>query len=237
MWNPVRSLLNAATSRLPGSSHPWWFKLVAANTKANVRVTPEKALTYSAVWAATSLYTETISSLPRKFMEVDGDKRKSASDHPAYQIFLFEPNPEAGADGWVSSLIHHYINWGNAFALKNYDPRTGRVNRVWPIHPSRIPEDNLIRATGEEEITSPNDANMIVGLARPGTLIYKVETDHDEIGEARYYHHRDVMHIVGRFPDDSLYGKGVITSSARESIAAAIGANEYGATFLSLIHI
>jgi HK97 family phage portal protein len=104
-------------------------------TSSGQRVTAEKAIGVSSVWAAVSLISETVGSLPLKvFKTVDDDERSVATSHSAYSMLHDRPNPVMPADRFWSTVAAHLLLWGNAFVEKRRRSSV-LVDELWLLDP------------------------------------------------------------------------------------------------------
>lgn len=184
--------------------HPWWYSILGRKVTSGVKVNHDTALNYSAVWAATRLLTGTISTLPRELYVQTGRSKMPAVGHPTRRAFKREPNDYQGGVVYHEEQFNYLINWGNAFAEKSRDA-FGRVAKLWPIHPSRIPPENF-----------DEDENA-----------YYV--NNDDLTRTKIPA-EDLFHVPGLFPEDDRFGKGVI-DHARESIGMGLATEQHGASF------
>lgn len=187
----------------------WAFN--RTQTRANVVVDEDIALTYSAVWSATRLLTETSAALPLKLYRRTPDGREPAVEDPLYDLLHSKPNPMMEAMPFREVLMQHAVNWGNGFAeierARFGDPESPPV-ALWPIQPSRVRSPRRHENYPDEWYIVRNNDNSEVVL-RPF----------------------EILHIPGVLTDDGLWGKGVI-QYARETIGGAIGAERQSSTFL-----
>lgn len=190
-----------------GPMSDFWYGGVRQKVTSGVNVSHETAMNYSGVWAATRLISDTISTIPRIMFKQESTQKVHAKGHPTYKVFRSSPNPEQSGVTFFSQLACHVVNWGNGYAEKRYDG-LGRVVRVWPIHPSRIPKCNIRR-----------DAN--------GELVYHVQNND---GSQTPIPRKDMYHVPGIMSDDGITGKGVIEHGA-ESIGMGLATEQHGASF------
>lgn len=185
------------------------FTYLRSNSPAGVLVNEQKALTYSACWAATMLIMTAVGSLPLKlFRKLPGGGSQPAVDDPRYSLVHDTPNPDMTAMLFRGSRTAHQVNWGNGFAEIERN-RAGMPVALHPIHPSRIPVDNNIKR------------------GRDGRLKYTVLNDGGGTTEIRS---ENILHIPSPMSDDGIVGKGVVTH-ARLSIAFGIAAETHGAAY------
>lgn len=187
-------------------------------TRSRINVDQEVALTLSACWQATRIYTETLSSLPRQMYFLKTSKygrvrHIPAVDHPSYYVFTSEFNPSVSADSGIEMIADHCLNWGNFFALKEFNnDRDKQVEALWPIHPSRVPTDRIKK--------------------RPdGTLQYEINFGEPGALETRVVTSREMFHVPGPLPTKEGYiGRSVVAYLA-EQMGQAIAVDRYQAAF------
>lgn len=211
MFNPLRRLFNASPPDRDPFDDRWFpnfFPLVKTTT--GKRIGHDIALTYSGVWAASAIIADTIATLPKSLYRIErkDDRRRLHIDdeHSSHWCIGRQPNPSMTDVDFWSAQIYFLLNWGNCFAIKEYDSR-GNVRHLWMIHPSRIPRENIKR--------NP----------KTGRLTYYViaATDDKHLDE---YDQDHILHIRGRFPVNGFWGQGVIPHGAN-SIAGGIAQDEF----------
>lgn len=186
-----------------------WWPVTSRQTRAQVPVDEDVAQNYSAVWAATRILAEPLGFMPlRLYRRLADDTRKEARDHPLYRVMRRSPNPTMTANVFRESRTGHQVNWGNAFAEIERDPRTEMPVALWPIHPSRV------------KAPKPQDR------VPPGTA-YLVRNDD---GSSTAMMPDEVLHVPGALSEDGIWGQGVI-SRARESVGFGLALERHGATY------
>ena len=195
--------------------------------------TTNRGLNLSAVYCAFSLYTLSISTLPRNVFSVNsltGETIKRVSSvegkHPGIRIFLHYANRSLSSDELMTLISNDLLVDGNFYALRELDSK-GRTFNINYIHPSRIPKGNIKFTTGGEKFDN--------GLPVPvGTLAYRIETgdSNNSINSNAYYVTRDqIVHIKSSIPDmEYNRGSGIIENASR-SLQFAENSEEYGAQF------
>jgi len=181
--------------------NPSLWNLILSQTKSGVTVTPESALSYSAVFNAISLISGTISTLPlRLLIEID-KKKKPAIEKPIYHVMHTKWNPYMTAQIGREVLTAHILGWGNGYAEKVRNG-SGDIIELWPIPPNRVRPEMY------------NDK-----------LTYLVKVDGQEIRLNR----DKILHIPG-LGFDGFIGYSVV-SLARESIGLGMAMENFGAQF------
>lgn len=195
-----------AASGRPAVTDPFWYSPVGFATASGMRVDDDKALNYSAVWAATRLLSGTIGYLPLDlYRRLPNGGREIAENDPRETLVHDQPNSDMGAMVWRALLAQQQVNAGNAYAIIERDALTLRPVNLWPVHYTRV-------------TPRYDDA---------GSLVYEVR---EELGKPRYYDAADVLHVQSMMTDDGILGKGVIRA-ARESIGFGLATERYGANW------
>lgn len=186
----------------------FWYSTVSAPTKSGVSVNRDVALTYSAVWCATTRRVGTLAHLPKNLYRRRGRGKEIASDRPEHWILHSRPNDDMTAFDFHVLMEEWRLNAGNAYAEIQWidDGRTGRVPyALWPIHPSRV------------SIVDTDD----------GRWLYEVKNNAGS--DPSYIAPRDMIHLTSLIKtSDGRQGLGVIRS-ARESVGFGIATERHGA--------
>lgn len=174
---------------------------------AGVAVSPDTALGYPAFWAAVSLISADLASLPLILYRRDPNGGKQRfTEHPLYRILHDEPNPEMTSMVFRETLQAHVLVWGNCYAEIERD-QIGRVSALWPLTPMRV---QPFRPDGDPY----------------GPLRYRVL---NEDGTTSILQARDVLHVPG-LGYDGYMGYSVI-AKARESLGLGLAMQQFGAAF------
>ena len=191
----------------PSNPARWFVDWVRGPiTASGIDVDEQTALAYSAVWAATCFLTGSIASLPLiLYRALADDDRARATDHPYYALLRDHPNDEQDSFVFWEEMALYLINWGNAYAEKEY-LINGRVIGLWPIKAGRV----------RPYRDGPG-----------GPVRYEITSDY---GAKRYLGRADLLHISGRLSHDGITGMGVI-HQARESIGNGIATERFGGSF------
>lgn len=194
-----------ASASADGLDRGWVSNRV--KTVAGPLVDEDLAYTYSAVWSATRLLSESVSMLPLiTYEKLDQEDRQAATDHPLYDLLKTKPNPLMGSMVFREGRVAHQVNWGNAFAEIERNPRD-EVVALWPIHPSRVrPVNPRDDKPGYSYVVRNNDGSSIALKAE------------------------EMLHVPGVLSEDGIWGKGVI-AYARESVGFGLGVERHGATY------
>lgn len=104
-----------------------------AVTAAGVAVTPDTALTYSAVWACVRVLAEDVGSLPLiLYRRLPRGGKERATDHPLYRLLHDAPNSEMSSMDWREAQMMNLCLWGNAHSQVRWN-RGGRIVDLWPM--------------------------------------------------------------------------------------------------------
>ena len=127
-----------------------WQQVFGTLTSEKMGTQTDAALRLSAVRCALEIYTGMVQSLPRRMYSIDsvtGDKLRvvATTDHPASRLFSHYFHPELTADDALLTIVYDVLMDGNAYFLREQD-NMGRTARLYYIHPSRVPRDNIFRA-------------------------------------------------------------------------------------------
>jgi HK97 family phage portal protein len=176
-----------------------------AKNSAGVPVNEQTALTYAAFWAAVSIISSDVASLPLILYKrgQQGGKERHTS-HKLYKILHDEPNPEMSSVTFRETLQGHALTWGNGYAEIQRDGANG-VKALWPITPDRV---TVFRDERTLEVR--------YRVARAGGGEVEIPA-------------RDMLHVPG-FGFDGLTGYSVV-GTARESLGLGIATERFGATF------
>lgn len=146
-----------------GKAYPFGGK----STESGAIVTPESALTLSAVLGCVRLRAETIASLP---LHLRDNQKNIAKDHPLYAILHDRPNYDMSSfEFWVSQIASMDL-WGNGYSLITRNSK-GQVISLEPLDP----------------------ACMIDRRRADGTLFY----EYDKTGERELFEEADILHLRG----------------------------------------
>ena len=173
----VRKLEKRNTSQNPSR---WFIDWVSggASSDSGVSVTEASALTYTAVWSAVRVISETLASLPLPVYKREGDTRTRAVGHPVYTLLHDTPNPDMTAMVFRETMQAHVLTYGNAYAEIDRSP-ANIPTALWPLHPGKVtPKRNVagelvyqIGPTAEKIIPARNIL-YVSGLGFDGIVGY-----------------------------------------------------------------
>jgi HK97 family phage portal protein len=184
--------------------------LNASPTKSGVAVNQDTALTYSAVWSATLILTETLAMCPAKLerRRAAGKGWDRAWDNDVDFVINGEPNPDMDAFSFWALMFPFTLNAGVSYARKERSMFDRRVIALWPILP------RLVRPRRRED----------------GKVEFEVKDDLGRVTDT--LPREDVLCLPGSLSEDGIIGKGVV-QMARESIGAGMAGVEYHANLLA----
>lgn len=201
MWGRLREIFSRAVNALePGYRSTRLFDWRPYRNN----ISPDKALTLSAVWACTKFITGNISQLPWKVYRPTPKKPHNPyPESPVSWVLDRRANPEMSAAVWRELMVKNALLDGNCYSEIQRD-NGNRVIALWPIEPWRVDTDRT----------------------ESGDLFYKV--DQGRNAEPAILQPQDMFHVPGL--GDGVVGFGVIEYAAR-SMGLAINADEYGLGF------
>lgn len=179
-------------------------------TNAGETVSPGRALTLAAYFAAIRVISEDVAKLPLGVYRKKIPRgNELLPEHPIEQLLDVSPNPEQTSYTFRETMTQWALGWGNGYAEIVRDG-AGRVRQLWPIHPSRV---TLIRIDGK--------------------LKYRVTADMDPASlnaSPRYaeFDPEDIFHLRGM--GTGLLGYS-IAAFAAETIGVGLAAETFGASF------
>jgi HK97 family phage portal protein len=168
---------------------------------SGVHVTPESALTFSAVLACVRVLSEGLAALPLITYRRVNDGKERATDQPLYSILHDSPNPEMTSFQWRETSMAHLALWGNCYSEIITDG-AGRVRELWPLLPQQ----------------------MEPGRDSSGALIYKYR---DPMQKTILYSADQIFHVPG-LSMNGLVGMSPI-GIFREAIGLGMTLNRHGA--------
>ena len=193
----------------PKAWNPGLWNLIGNQTASGENVTPETALTYSAVYNAISLISGTVGSLPLNLKQKRDQKTINKDDIALHRVMHDAWNPYVTAMAGRESMISHILGWGNGYAeiVRN---GAGQIVELWGIPPNRV---------SIEWREDDSDGRMTP------TLIYKVQVGN----ETREMTRERILHVPG-LGFDGIFGYSVV-SLARKSIGLSMALETFGSTY------
>ncbi len=183
-----------------------WHTFMQQGTATGVRVTPDAALTMSAVFGCIRAVVETMATLPLHVYEQKPGPRRNTQivhEHPLYQLLKWGPNTEMNRVEWLEYMLGHLELRGNAFS--EIERVGGRIVGLWPLHPDKM--------------TAKRDSK--------GALTYEYRKPN---GETIRLRPEQVLHFRF-FPFDGTMGLSPIKYAAR-SVGLGVAGQEYTSKIL-----
>ena len=200
-------------ARMASAGDGWKDVFGSRKTATGITIDESKAQTFSAVWCATRIISEGIAALPCNLREhVNERETVTAYQHPLWPVLHDQPNDEQDAFQFFDMQVPLQVNWGNAYA-EIQRGRDGSIAALWPIHPSRIPDVNIVRG--------PVRTRGNINVGDDGEIVYLVRNND---GTTSPIPARDMLHVPGVMSDNGITGKGIVRWAA-ESLGI-IGATE-----------
>ena len=123
------------------------------HTAAGIQVTPESALSSSAVLAAFQRISFTVGRMPKVLYKRSGDDgRERATAHPLYSVIRTSPNPEQSATSFWTRMVASILLYGNAYA---YIERNvyGQIVALWHLKSRHV---QVLRENGLRYVVESN---------------------------------------------------------------------------------
>lgn len=187
---------------------PWgdfYFKPVALRTVAGARVTTDRAMRHTAVYACVRVLAESMAVLPFQLYRrrTAGRGRELVTDHWLYNLFAKRPNRFQTPFAWREMLQGHLALRGNAYNEILPDA-SGGIAELMPLHPDKVRIELLSNASWRYRVT-------------------------DADGTQRLLRRDQVWHLRGLM-DDGVVGLNPIEMN-REALGGSISAAEYANRF------
>jgi HK97 family phage portal protein len=170
-------------------------------------VSPKSSLQTIAVLRCVTLISGAAASLPIDVYVKRGGARRPSENHPAELLLDSTPNPEMSSMDFRAAMWASFLLWGNAYARIVRDG--GRIVSLWPLPPDCIEIKRKENATRD----------LLYLYTPPGA------------DRPVPYEEQDILHVRW-FSLDGITGLSAI-GQARQAIARAQDAEEYGARFFS----
>lgn len=171
-------------------------------TLAGVIVTPDTAITISAVWACLRYLSQTVAQLPWHVMRDGKIGAEVQRTHPVDWLLWKRPSSEWSSFQYRETLVHWALRWGNGYA--EIEPDTvDRPYAMWPLHPERV---EVCRAV-EDGYASYGDE------IAAGEIYYEV--DDGQSGKI-IFSARRIFHLRG-------FGEGVVGVNVIQYAAESLG--------------
>ena len=116
---------------------PWQIGVGLGESITGKTVTPDTAISSTAVWASVRVISESLATLPLNIYERTDRGRELRRGHPLYPILHDAPNPRQTATEFREQQLAGLLLWGNSYSLIERWP-SGRVRHLWPMRPDRV---------------------------------------------------------------------------------------------------
>lgn len=203
----TRLLTTEVQAATPAPWDDYWYGPIMQPSVTGMKVTPDTAMTTSAVYACVRFIAETIATLPLHMYRARADGGKDRADnHPIADVIAFEPNVWQTAVEFWEMMVGHAVLRGNGIA-QIMPGKRGFVDQLIPIHPDRC-------KTPERQ--------------QNGRLRYPIK---QEDGTYKSFDQAQIFHLPG-LTSDGLWGISPV-SLARDSIGLAMATESHGGRFFS----
>lgn len=133
----TRQQLGRMIAGMPLTNSGSGFLGMGTPTTSGEDVTPELAMTLSAVFLAVDLYGSAHAAMPCGILAKNGSKRQYADYNPAHRLIHQRPNPEMNAGVYWRLVENHRLGWGASFSEIEWNGR-GEPKYIWPVEPWRV---------------------------------------------------------------------------------------------------
>lgn len=184
---------------------PEWYGSLSA---AGISVTPELAMSLSAVYCAVTTISDDIATMPchvLRYINDEGDKDR-ARNHPLAYLLRWQPNTWQTAKEFWTTIIGHYLL--RNYAIAEIVPGVrGAVDQLIPRHPDRVRQARL-----------PN-----------GRIRYRLLGSYERNGDPRFLT-QDEAFVLRDLSFDGLQGLSRITYGAN-ALGSAIAQERFTGAF------
>lgn len=185
-----------------GSGATGMSAFLPAPVMSGVAVTPETALTFTAVFAAINTIATDTAGLPMRVMrQGKGGGRVAVTADARYDLVYCEPNEDTTSMRLRQAAMGHVLTWGNAYL---------EIERLADGTPAAL------------HLMSPKPADTWPDRTRGGRLFYQAD------GGRQTLPAEDVVHLAG-LGWDGLCGYSPV-ALARQAVGLGIAAEQFGAS-------
>lgn len=147
--------------------------LGVSKSSSGIDVNKDTAISFTAVWSAVKLLSESIAGLPIQVFKREGDKKELDRENSNYNLLHSEPNPWMSSNAFHQAMAANVLLSGNAYATIHRD-QTGDPKWLEIIDPQKVTVSikNLKWYTIEGMDNKIPDRNMIhvMGLSFDGLI-------------------------------------------------------------------
>ena len=238
MFKDVSTYINKSLARIFTWPNRYRTELPTFNqTLAGQTVTPEHALTCSAVAACVRLLSETIGSLPLHVYRDLGKSKVIETDNPNYGILHSTPNSFQTNFGFFQQAVTNVLLHGNFYALIERDGQGAPV-ALWPLRPEGVTVE-AVNGTiqyryffgGQRDVFAFEDVLHFKGLSLDGLIgLSVIHMAREGIGLtlAQDAHAASLFRNRAR-PGIVLTSPGVMSKESREQMRDSFGEKFSGA--------
>ncbi|HXH05863.1 MAG TPA: phage portal protein [Vicinamibacterales bacterium] len=184
----------------------WYSPLAGYLGQSGIVVSPELALTLSAIWRGVTFLSGNLASLPCNVIRrLETGGREVDETHRLFPLLRWAPNAWQTPLEYFEMVIGHVLLRGNAYA-EIVEGRRGFADQLIPRHPDR----------------------MTVRMRADGEIVYEYRLP---TGQTRRYGMDRIHHVRG-FGSDGLRGLSLIEYGA-QAMGAHLAAESYAARFFS----
>jgi HK97 family phage portal protein len=197
MGRGIASVARRARDLIPGQ-HTGYS--LTTPVLSGVVVTPQTALTFTAVYSAINVISTDVAKLPFGVVKTTAKgATKPALSDPRHRLLSVKPNPEMNAMRYRQMQMGHVLGWGNHYSEIIFDG-AGMPKELWPLHPGN---------------TRPM-------RTAPGKALY-----YEDVNTGKTWLPEQILHIAG-LGFDGIQGYSPITM-ARQAVGLGMGAEQFGA--------
>lgn len=202
----------------PRNPSYWVQKLFGGGgnaTASGIQVTPEVALTQSAVFAAVRILSEDIGTLPFGVYRKTPTGRLEEPSNPVELIMARKANPDMTGIDFRQTIIGHAALRGNGYAEIQND-KGGRPIALWPLRPDKM------------QVGRNGQNGLSVQSAPDGQLLYLYRLPN---GDLKVFSRNQLFHLKG-VSNDGLVGYSPAAMAA-QAVGLALAAEEFGSRFFA----
>lgn len=180
VFGRIKSIFNLNVTDEKAWSRSFW-NLRGNKNESGENVDESSALTYSAVYNAVYLISDTVATLPLGLKQKNDRNTLTVDSNPLHTVLHDQANPLMTAMTMREVSMAHVLLWGNSYAeiVRN---RMGEVIELWPITPNRVQVKlfngdlvYVIKMTNGEDVTLTSDRVLhIPGLGFDGYMGYSL---------------------------------------------------------------
>lgn len=146
------------TPPVPLQDAHWFTEMFTMKSSSGITVTPDNAMTASAVFTSIRVLSETVAGMPLTIYKKTSKGRTEAVEHPLYSLLHIAPNGSQTSFAWKETMMAHLNLRGNYYNYKIFNGR-GDVIELLPLNPDKM---TLMRAdNGDILYHYQDDANQL----------------------------------------------------------------------------